>query len=93
MVKIIKTGLNIAAGTLFLSAVNPAVNVMTQVGMGGAVPSSVRTIGEVGDTIRQFAESAIASSGFPTAPSVALRNDGLAIGPNLEAAGRLEFSQ
>ncbi|MFT9015113.1 MAG: hypothetical protein ABF990_05170 [Acetobacter sp.] len=87
MVKIIKTGLNIAAGTLFLSAVNPAVNVMNQVGMGGAVPSSVRTIGEVGDTIRQFAESAIASSGFPTAPA------GLAIGPNLEAAGRLEFSQ
>jgi hypothetical protein len=87
MVKIIKAGLNIAAGTLFLSAAGPAVNVMNQVGMGGAVPSSVRTIGQVGDTLRQFAESAIAASGLPTAPA------GMAIGPNLEAAGRLEFSQ
>lgn len=87
MVRIIKTGLNIAAGTLFLSAVNPAVNVMNQVGMGGAVPSSVQTISNVSNTIRQFAESAIVASGLPTAPA------GLAIGPNLEAAGRLEFSQ
>lgn len=87
MVKIIKTGLNIAAGALFLSAAGPAVNVMNQMGMGGAVPSSVQTISNVSNTIRQFAESAIASSGFPTAPA------GMAIGPNLEAAGRLEFSQ
>lgn len=87
MVRIIKTGLNIAAGTLFLSAVNPAVNVMNQMGMGGAVPSSVRTISEISNTMRQFAESAIASSGLPTAPA------GMAIGPNLEAAGHLEFSQ
>ena len=85
--KIIKTGLNIAAGTLFLSAVSPAVNVLNQVGLGGAVPSSVQTIGAVGDSIRQFAESAIATSGLPTAPA------GLAIGPNLEPAGHLEFSR
>ena len=87
MVKIIKTGLNIAAGTLFLSAAGPAVNVMNQVGMGDAVPSSVRTIGNVSNTIRQFAEGAIVASGLPTAPA------GMAIGPNLEAAGHLEFSQ
>lgn len=87
MVKIIKTGLNIAAGTLFLSAVSPVVNVMNQVGLGGAVPSSIQTISNVGNTVRQFAESAIAASGLPTAPA------GLAIGPNLEPAGHLEFSR
>lgn len=87
MVKIIKTGLNIAAGTLFLGAVNPAVNAINQSGMGSAVPSSVQTLSDVGDTLRQFAENALAASGLPTAPA------GMSIGPNLEAPGELEFSQ
>ncbi|GAN65966.1 hypothetical protein AA0481_1386 [Acetobacter orientalis NRIC 0481] len=42
--KIIKTGLNIAAGTLFLSAVSPAVNVMNQVGLGASVPVPIQTL-------------------------------------------------
>ncbi|PAK77170.1 hypothetical protein [Acetobacter fabarum] len=85
--KIIKTGLNIAAGTLFLSAVSPAVNVMNQVGLGASVPVQIQTLSNVSETLHQFAESAIAASGLPTAPA------GMAIGPNLEAPGHLEFAQ
>lgn len=85
--KIIKTGLNIAAGTLFLSAVSPAVNVMNQVGLGASVPVPIQTLNSVSKTLHQFAESAIAASGLPTAPA------GMAIGPDMQSPGRLEFAQ
>lgn len=85
--KIIKTGLNIAAGTLFLSAVSPAVNVMNQVGLGASVPVPIQTLNSVSKTLHQFAESAIAASGLPTAPA------GMAIGTDMQSPGHLEFAQ
>ncbi|GBQ31378.1 hypothetical protein AA12717_3744 [Gluconacetobacter sacchari DSM 12717] len=84
MIKIVRTSLSIAAGTMFLSAASPIVSIANMTGTGAALPGPVQALGQ---TIHQIAQAAISNSGLP------LPSADLAIGPNLEAPGRLEFGQ
>lgn len=81
---IINKALNIAAATVFLGAVNPAVNIANQVGYGASVPVQVQ---ELADRVHDFADALIVQSGLPSGLP------GLEIGPDLQPIGEVEFGQ